>query len=115
MQEPIDISQEIINQLAKLSENELKVLRYINKSFINLIIKSDGIQSFIQDEFANKNLFEVILNKRNEVITNKIINSFDKKIVVTYGLLHFQGVFNLLKQNDIKWRITKIDYLYPIK
>lgn len=113
--DPVDIDKIIINELAKLRENELKVLRYINKSFINLIIKNDDLQTSIQTEFANKELFDVILNERNKIIADKIITSQDKKIVATYWLLHFAWIFELLKQNDIKWKITKIDYLYPIK
>lgn len=113
--EPIDIDKLVMNELAKLKENELKVLRYINKSFINLIIKSEDLQNAIQREFENKELFDVILNERNKIIAEKIITSPDKKIVATYWLLHFSWVFELLKQNDIKWRIIRIDYLYPVK
>lgn len=113
--QPIDITTEIINELSQIRENELKVLRYINKSFINVIIKSENLQTAIQSAFTDKELFHVILDKRNEVLSKKIIESQDTKIIITYGLLHFQWVFELLKQNDIKWRIEKIDYLYPIK
>jgi len=113
--EPLNASEIIINKLASLRENELKVLIYINKSFMNLIIKSDWLKNTIQKEFTNKDLFDIILNKRNEVIADKIILWEDKNIIITYGLLHFNWVFELLKQNDIKWKIEKIDYLYPIK
>lgn len=113
--EPIDAWELIINELSKLRENELKVLRYINKSFVNMIIKSEWLQKTIQDNFANKELFEVILHERNKVIAEKIITSNDKKIITTYWMLHFAWVFEILKQNNIKWQIKKIDYLYPIK
>lgn len=112
---PVDISSELMKELSKLRENELKVLRYINKSFINVIVKSEWLQQAIQDQFANKELFDVILNKRNDVIVNKILTSEDKKIIATYWLLHFAGIFDKLQAADIRWRIIKIDYLYPIK
>lgn len=114
-QTPIDAWELIINELSRLRENELKVLRYINKSFVNMIVKSEWLQKAIQDNFANKELFEVILNERNKVIADKIINSDDKQIITIYWMLHFSWVFDLLKQNDIKWQIKKIDYLYPIQ
>lgn len=113
--EPIDINDLIIKELSKLNQKELKLFRYINKSFVNMIIKSEKIQKIIQDNFANKELFEIILNKRNEIVAEKIIFSNDKKIITIYWMLHFNGIFEILKQHDIRWRITQIDYLYPLK
>lgn len=114
-QVPLDAWELIINELSKLKENELKVLRYINKAFVNVIVKSPELQSSIQNNFANQELFEVILNKRNQIIADKIINSEDKNIIATYWMLHFDWIFKILKQNDIKWKITRIDYLTPIQ
>lgn len=111
---PIDLNSEILNSIALLNEKELAILRYVNKSFINVIIKSDSIQNSLSNNFSNKELFEIILNKRNEYLSDEIINSQDKKIIVTYWLLHFKWVFEILKQNDIKWRIEKIDYVNVI-
>ncbi|MBW7954585.1 hypothetical protein H3C61_02105 [Candidatus Gracilibacteria bacterium] len=113
--QPIDINDVVVRELSKLNPKELELFRYVNKSFINFILKSEEIQSTIQNNFSNKELFEVILDERNKVIADKIIHSEDKNIIATYGLLHFKGIFELLKQNDVKWRIEKIDYLYPLK
>ncbi len=112
---PVDVSELVDESLKWLNEKELKILRYINKSFINLIIKSDNIQSTISSEFANQKLFDVILNKRNEVLKEKILNSEDKNIIITYWMLHFDGLFNELVKSDIRWRIKKIDYISPLK
>lgn len=113
--EVLDVNKELNKELEKLNNKELEILRYVNKAFINLIVKNKNLQDIIQSNFANKELFEVILNKRNEIIAEKFINSSDKKIIATYWMLHFEWIFNILKENDIKWRISKIDYLYPIK
>ncbi len=113
--EPLDANKLIVEELSKLNEKEKIILRYINKSFVNMIVKSENLQTLIQNEFANKELFDVILNKRNEVVAKKIISSEDKKIVMTYWMLHFNWILNILKENDIRWHITKIDYLYPLK
>jgi len=112
---PIDTSKELINIIAWMNEKELIVFRYINKSFINAIIKSEDMQKTLQNTFANKKLFEVILHKRNDLIVDEIDKSKDKKIVITYWLLHFKWVYEALKKQDIKWQIKKIDYLYPLK
>ena len=70
---------------------------------------------FTDDTVLTVSLADVILNKRNDVIVNKILTSEDKKIIATYWLLHFAGIFDKLQAADIRWRIIKIDYLYPIK
>ncbi len=114
-QAPLDAWELIEKELNRLQPRELAILRYVNKSFINMIVKSEWIQQSLQDNFSNKELFQVILDERNKVIADKIIHGEDTKIIMTYGLLHFEWIFNLLKQNSLKWRIEKIDYLYPLK
>lgn len=112
---PIDLNNEIISSLSKLNDKELKILVFINKSILNFIIKSDKIQDLITNNFSNKTLFDVILNKRNEVVAEKIISSKYNKIFTTYWLLHFDWIFQLLKRNDPNWKIIKKEVLYPIK
>jgi len=111
----IDVNKLIIESLANLNERQLQILRFINKSIINMIIKNETIQNTVVNNFWNKKLFEVILWNRNEVISNAIIQSKNNKIIITYWLLHFNWVFDLLKNNDSNWKIEKTEYLYPIK
>jgi len=114
-EEALDANKIIIEQLSSLNEKQLQILRFINKAIINMIIKNWTIQDSITSNFWNKELFNVILWERNKVISNSIINSKDKKIIVTYWLLHFKWVLELLQDNDKNWEIIKTDYLYPIK
>lgn len=112
---PIDINTEIIKFLSSLTENQKKVLIFVNQSILNLIIKNNDFQDYIKDNFANKELFKIILEERNKVLSKKIINSTDNKIFITYWLMHFKWVFKLLKENDNKWKIINTDYLIPIR
>lgn len=111
----IDINTEIVNTLAQLNDRQLKVLVYVNQSILNFIISSDRLQDFIKDNFWNKNIFDVILDERNEVLADEIINSKHKKIFITYGLLHFDWVLKILQENDKNWTIKDTQYLYPIQ
>jgi len=111
----VDLNKEVTKSLAWLNEKQLTIIRFINKAFLNFIMKNDKLQDTIMDNFANKNLFNVILDERNKNLAKEIENSPYKKIFITYGLLHFNWVFNLLKQDDPKWKIIKIKYFYPIK
>jgi len=112
---PVDMSTEIVEWLAKVWPNKLKVLQYLNRGLINAIIKSDGVQSTIYDNFTNKDLFQVILHNRNLVLASAIEDSKYNHIVTLYGLLHFQWIYEILKNDDIRWRIEKIEYLHPIQ
>jgi len=111
----VDINWEVIKTLSQFNKKEMKILRYLNKAMLNLILWSETIQTTLTNNFTNKNLFKIILNKRNDVLSNEIINSKHNKIFITYWLLHFKWVFKLLQKNDKNWKIIKTEYLYPIQ
>jgi len=113
--EIIDINEQIINTINLLNDKELKILVYINKGLLNLIIKNnDNFQTIMWDMW-NKVLLDVILNERNKNLSDEIIKSNYNKIFITYWLLHFEWVYKLLKENDPNWKIINIKYFYPIK
>ena len=104
-EKPIDINSEIINKLSELNEKQLKVLIFINKAILSALIKSDWAQKLISDNFANKKLFDIILDWRNKVLSEEIIKSKYNKIYITYWKLHFDWVLKLLQKHDKNWKI----------
>lgn len=112
---PIDANKIIIKTLAWLNDRQLKILVYINQAILNFIVWSDSTQNFLTDNFANKDLFDVILGERNQVLSDAIINSEYNNIYITYWLLHFDWVFKILQEEDPKWQIISVNNLYPIK
>lgn len=50
-------------------------------------------------------IFSVILDDRNLHLVKNIVESSEKKIFITYGMMHFEGVYELLKKSDPTWRI----------
>ena len=115
IQPPVDISNQIVEELAGRSEKELALINYINQGLLNFISKSDALQKVIADNFANQELFHVILNHRNEVVADEIINSDHKYIYATYGELHFNWILKILKEHDPKWKITETKEFFPIR
>ena len=111
----IDANKEIIKTLSQLNPKELEILRYINKAILNFIISNDSLKNQLLENFANKNLFKIILDKRNKNLAKNIINSKYDKIFITYWLLHFDWVLKLLQSNDKNWKIINTNYLYPIQ
>jgi len=112
---PLDISGQLMEELAGLNDKELKILVYINQALLNFIIWSSDTQDFLQTNFANKKLFDVILGKRNEVLAKGIIDSEYNDIYITYWLLHFKWVLELLKKDNSNWKIVSVKNLYPIQ
>jgi hypothetical protein len=111
----IDANKEILNILSSLNEKQLTILRYVNKSILNFIIKSEWIQNVLTQNFTNQKLFSIILDKRNEVLAHEIIASEYKKIYTTYGLLHFKWTLNILQKEDRNWKIIWTKNLFPIQ
>ena len=112
---PIDANKIIIEALSELNEKELKILVYVNQAILNFIIWSESTQDFLTQNFSNTDLFDVILDKRNEVLSSEIIESEYNNIYITYWLLHFNWVLKLLQENDSNWKIVSTKNLYPIK
>ncbi len=101
----IDINSEILDTLTKLNDRQLSVLRFVNKAILSALIKSDSAQKLVTDNFWNKELFNIILDWRNKVLSDEIINSKYNKIYITYWKLHFDWVLKLLQENDKNWKI----------
>lgn len=112
---PVDANKIILETLSWLNERQQKILVYINQAILNFIISSEWTQNFLTNNFTNKDLFDIILWKRNETLASTIIESKYDNIYITYWLLHFKWVLELLKEHDPKWRIIYTKNLYPIK
>lgn len=113
-EETIDINTQVLEQLSQLNEKQLMVLKYINKSLLNLIIKNEWLRNYILTKLGNQDLFSVILDDRNTHIIAEIQNSKYNNIFVMYGLMHFHGILKWLQEQDPNWQILEVEYHYPI-
>lgn len=113
--EIINTSEQILEKLNQLNDKELKILVYINQAILNTVIKNNEFAKNLLKNIWNEDLFDVILEERNENLVNEIIKSDYDKIYITYWLLHFDWVLKLLQKNDKNWKIINTNYLYPIK
>jgi len=105
-----DVNSLVIDQLSQLNEKQLSALRYVNQSILNFMIKQENLRNFIVENVANQDLFSVILWARNEHIVSEIQSREDEKIVIIYGLMHFDGVLKLLQKQDPNWEIISTSY-----
>jgi pheromone shutdown protein TraB len=56
---------------------------------------------------------EALLDKRNRIVVDTYIRENPKEAVFLYGALHFDGIFQLLKEQDSRWEIQSLEPLYP--
>lgn len=110
-----NVSWNMLKTLDSFNEKELNTFRYINKWIMNFFTKNPKVQSYLVDVIWKNEVMDIILNERNKVIADKIINSQDKQILLTYWALHFNWVFELLKKSDNRWNIVWTQYIYPFK
>lgn len=105
-----DVWKDIIDQLSGLSERELSLMRYINKSVLNFIVKNEDFRDMMLEKFGNQDLFSVILDERNEYLVQNILASEASNIFVIYWLMHFEWVLEILQEKDPNWDIISIGY-----
>lgn len=110
----MDVNKEVIKILAELNPKQLTILRYINKSIISFIVKNDKVATSLT-KLQNTDLFDVILEDRNINLVNEIEKTKYDKIIITYWLMHFKWVLELLKEKDPNWKIIEIQYLDLMK
>jgi len=106
--EVFNMNEEVIKTLASLKPKELQILRFINQSFLNFIMKNEAFRNTIIETVGNTNLFSVILDDRNIHIVEQIYTRDDEKIFILYGLMHFDWILKLLQAKDPRWKIQEV-------
>jgi hypothetical protein len=82
---------------------------------MNFIMKNDSAQQAIMTISGQDDIFGTILHDRNDHLAKAIIDSKSEKIIILYGMLHFEGIYGLLQENDPNWKVTKVEFEYPIR
>lgn len=99
-----------------LNPRELEVLRYFNRAVMGFVMKNPHADALAVSGFSNPDAYPAILDERDRILAEAILASEEKRIYVTYGLLHFDGVFDLLQERDPRWKVSApSEYLYPTR
>ena len=95
--------KETRNHVEYTEENLIRI-RY----FLNLI-------HMLPDEYVRERTksidTSVIIDERDQLIVDTVIQSKRNNIYIQYGERHFKGFFERLLAHDNNWKITKIDEL----
>ena len=113
-EEVLDINSEALSLLSELSPRQLLIVRYINQSLMNFMLKHESLRDSIVENFWNTDIFSVILDDRNSYLVEEILTSSHENIFVIYGLMHFSWVYELLQQEEWNWEIVSTEYMQII-
>jgi pheromone shutdown protein TraB len=98
----------------QLSSQEKIFLGWTARGFLNWSIKqSDDLEYLLSGEHTKRELFSIIVNKRNDVIVDYILSHRSENIVIVYGSLHFNGIYESLQRHETGWNIAHIETLKP--
>jgi hypothetical protein len=101
-----DLATQFRTYAKSLTPRELEIVRYVNRAVMSFVIKGRDVPGIVSSNFGNPELFSAILEDRDAVIAQAVIDSDAKKIYAMYGLLHFDGVFDLLQERDPRWKVS---------
>ncbi|HRI36243.1 MAG TPA: hypothetical protein PK765_04150 [bacterium] len=110
--EPMDFST-LSAQLDRASENQRRVIAYLNRTLLNFFTKIQSIVPLTAVDPTLADVFSVVLGERDEHVARALVQSQEKRIFLTYGLLHFDGIYARLKREDPDYAIIKIEPYYP--
>ncbi len=105
-------STEDLPPISSLSPWERVFMKYFFRAFLSSTLsKMEEISMAIID--SKKELFSIILDKRNQRVIEAINQSTEKNIVVVYWALHFSGILRWLEQTDPRYKIESFSLAFP--
>lgn len=109
-----DFSQdmkEITQQLQWLTPRQKKSVQYVYRAFFNVMLHLVD-QWQLELPVDQIQIFNVILDDRNDFVAKTIDESEYDKIYLMYGALHFSGVYDEIRrlQPDRDWTLVSIDH-----
>ncbi len=86
-----------------------KINKHVLRVFFRILVK---ITKVYKDDINENSIKSILVNDRNKILIEKI-NQYDN-VIITYGLGHFKGVFEILKTNNPNWKIVKTETISAI-
>lgn len=82
------------------------------RSILSFFLRNEGNVDSIMSGFSPE-VFDTILHDRNAYIADRFFADSRKDIVLVYGALHFQWIYDILQSRDPRWDIISVDRMYP--
>jgi hypothetical protein len=104
---PQSSAQNLINTLEEkypsLTVVQKNIIRVFSRGMLNILLRSYTDPVLEEKLKTTLPIFEILLDKRNELLVEAIIASPAPNIYIHYGALHYAGVMSKLKEKDPRW------------
>ncbi len=111
----IDLEKDIQELQSTMSQGESHITRLLFRALLSSLIRdTESLEAGLMDS-ERRALFQVILHERNTPIVRYIKEHPDAKMVIVYGALHFNGIYEEIQRLSSPWTIRKMELYYPYK
>lgn len=108
-----DIESQIAIMTTTLSSRESDFARWVVRWLLSWSLKNTGSIEEALSRGPQKDIFDAILRHRNQNIIKYIFEHPHQNIVIVYGALHFNGVYEWLQKIDPNWHTLKSEAFTP--
>lgn len=87
-----------------MNDFQKNIIRVMMRGVMNILLRTYTNPALTQELEKSIPVFDIILNKRNDIIVESIISSPIPNVYIHYGALHYPGVFQKLQEKDPRWQ-----------
>lgn len=111
--EPFDPA-ELARGLGNMAPGTRRAFAYAARAVMNFAVRNEEA---VRDALrrADPALAAAILDARDRAVARAILDAGGKDVYATYGLMHFQGVYDALRAADPRWNIREVRFETPIR
>lgn len=109
IQEPMNIPEQNIMEMFQgryptMNDFQKNLIRVMLRGVMNILLRTYTNPTLTQELEKSIPVFDIILNKRNDILVDAIITSPVPNIYIHYGALHYPGVLKKLQEKDPRWQ-----------
>lgn len=112
---PLPVESTLLTTIEKkyptLTPFQKTLAQIMSRGVLNVLLKTYTNPALEQSLKQQVPVFDIILDRRNEVLVTAILESPIPNIYIHYGALHYPGVLERLVEKDPRWReIAKTEF-----
>ncbi len=113
---PVSSLTETVSDYERLPDAGKRAVQLLVRATLNFALKNEAFASgAIEGDPSRHALFEVVLDERDAHIAEAVLASEHEKIMLLYGLLHFNGIYERLREADPDYRILNVVEYHPFR
>jgi hypothetical protein len=99
----IDVVKIIQEKYPLLSQQQKYIARVVARGAMNMLLRNYNDVRLATNLKETTPVFNIILDKRDAVVVDALLNTPNQRIYMHYGALHFPGILKWLQEKDPRW------------